>query len=74
MSASFRVYAKYSYLPTKCLSSLFIIGNLSFRYVMYSLFHHGMARPQAGDGGDGLQIWKVATNILNKQWRTKGDR
>jgi len=29
--------------------------------------HHGMARPRFADGGDGLQIWKVAPNILNKQ-------
>jgi hypothetical protein len=29
--------------------------------------HHGMAHPQVADGGDGLQIWKVAANILNKQ-------
>jgi hypothetical protein len=26
--------------------------------------HHGMARPQVADGGDGLQIWRVAANIL----------
>jgi hypothetical protein len=26
-----------------------------------------MARPQVVDGGDGLQIWKLAANILNKQ-------
>jgi hypothetical protein len=26
-----------------------------------------MARPQDADGGDGLQIWRVAVNILNKQ-------
>jgi hypothetical protein len=32
--------------------------------------HHGLARPQVADGGDGLQIWKVAANILNKQSRT----
>jgi hypothetical protein len=32
--------------------------------------HHGMARPQVADGGDGLQIWRVAANILNKQSRT----
>jgi hypothetical protein len=32
--------------------------------------HHGMARPQVADGGDGLQIWRVAANILNKQART----
>jgi hypothetical protein len=25
--------------------------------------HHGMARPQVADGADGLQIWRVATNI-----------
>jgi hypothetical protein len=29
-----------------------------------------MARPQVADRGDGLQIWRVATNILNKQSRT----
>jgi hypothetical protein len=32
--------------------------------------HHGMARPQVADGGDGLQVWKVAANTLNKQSRT----
>jgi hypothetical protein len=29
-----------------------------------------MAPPQVVDGGDGLQIWRVAANILNKQSRT----
>jgi hypothetical protein len=29
-----------------------------------------MARPQVADGGDGLQIWRTAKNILNKQSRT----
>jgi hypothetical protein len=32
--------------------------------------HHGMARPQVADGGDALQVWRVAANILNKQSRT----
>jgi hypothetical protein len=32
--------------------------------------HHGMARPQVADGGDGLQMWRVTGNILNKQSRT----
>jgi hypothetical protein len=32
--------------------------------------HHGMARPQVADGGDGLQIWRVAANIFNKQSRS----
>jgi hypothetical protein len=26
-----------------------------------------MVHPQVADGGDGLQIWRVAVNILNKQ-------
>jgi hypothetical protein len=32
--------------------------------------HRGMARPQVADGGDALQVWRVAANILNKQSRT----
>jgi hypothetical protein len=31
---------------------------------------HGKARPQVAEGGDGLQIWREAANILNKQSRT----
>jgi hypothetical protein len=31
---------------------------------------NGMARPKVADGGDGLQILRVAANILNKQSRT----
>jgi hypothetical protein len=31
--------------------------------------HHGMARPQVADGGDGRQVWRVAANILNKHSR-----
>jgi len=27
----------------------------------------GMVLPQIMDGGDGLQIWRAAMNILNKQ-------
>jgi hypothetical protein len=36
--------------------------------------HHGMARPLIAVGGDGLQIWKVAANILNKQSRRADKR
>jgi hypothetical protein len=32
--------------------------------------HHGMARPQVVDEGGGLQIWRVAANIVNKQLQT----
>jgi hypothetical protein len=39
----------------------------ALRHVRWVPCHHGMALPQVADGGDGLQIWKVAANILNKQ-------
>jgi hypothetical protein len=32
--------------------------------------YHGMARPRVAGGGDGLQIWRVAANILKKQSQT----
>jgi hypothetical protein len=35
-----------------------------------SLVTNGMARLQLADRGDGLQIWRVAENMLNKQSRT----
>jgi hypothetical protein len=31
--------------------------------------HHSMARPQVADGGNTLQVWRVAANTLNKQSR-----
>jgi hypothetical protein len=39
-------------------------------HVRWVLCHHSMAHPQVTDGGDGLQICRVAANILNKQSRT----
>jgi hypothetical protein len=48
--------------------------NVMEKYVHYHVHKspckHGMARPQVADGGDGVQIWWVAANILNKQSRT----
>jgi hypothetical protein len=32
--------------------------------------HHGLARLLVTDGGDGLQTWRTAANILNKQSRS----
>jgi hypothetical protein len=40
------------------------------RHVRWVPSHHGMARPLVADGGDGLQIWWVAANIMNKQSQT----
>jgi hypothetical protein len=33
--------------------------------------HHGLARLRVADGGDGLQIWRAAANIFNKQTQTR---
>jgi hypothetical protein len=51
-------------------------GCLRFRalllaHVKYDPCHQAMARRQVADG-DGLQIWMLAANILNKQSRTAG--
>jgi hypothetical protein len=39
--------------------------------ILYALFFSpilgGMARPHIVNGGDTLQVWRVAVNILNKQ-------
>jgi hypothetical protein len=32
--------------------------------------HHGMAPSQVVDGGEGLQTWRLAANMLNKHSRT----
>jgi hypothetical protein len=34
------------------------------------LCHHSMVCPRVVDAGDGLQIWYIAANILNKQLQT----
>jgi hypothetical protein len=49
---------------------LTFIGSNILEHVTWVPCHHGMARPQFAGGGDGLQVWKVATSILNKQSRT----
>jgi hypothetical protein len=38
-----------------------------FIHVKWVHNHHGMAHPRFADTGDGLQIWRVAANILNKR-------
>jgi hypothetical protein len=56
----------------------FLIFSTNFDFVSFRVIshvkwvhcHHGMARPRVAHRGDGLQIWRVAANILNKQSRT----
>jgi hypothetical protein len=50
-----------------CCFTVFTLSSILIIHVRWVPCHHGMARPQVADGGDGLQIWRVAANILNKQ-------
>jgi hypothetical protein len=73
---------KFIYCVIECYSQ-FIINYINYSsaifavtfdlgmnvHVMWVPCHHGMARPQVADG-EGLQIWRAAANILNKQSRT----
>jgi hypothetical protein len=38
--------------------------------MLVSPCHQDTARLRVADRGDGLQIWRGVTNILNKQFRT----
>jgi hypothetical protein len=40
-----------------------------YSHVKWVHCHHGMTCPRVADRGYGLQIWRVAANILNKQSR-----
>jgi hypothetical protein len=44
--------------------------SLHLNHVEWASCQHGMPRHQVADAGDGHHIWRVATNMLNKQWRT----
>jgi hypothetical protein len=44
---------------------------MNFKYhVRWVPCLHCMGHPQVADGGDALQIWRVATTVLNKQSQT----
>jgi hypothetical protein len=55
------------HLPPFSLSCASLIQSTPLRWVHC---HHSMARLRVANRGDGLQIWRVAANILNKQSRT----
>jgi hypothetical protein len=44
-----------------------ILAIMNACHVKWVHCQHGMAHPRFADRGDGLQIWRVAVNILNKQ-------
>jgi hypothetical protein len=41
-----------------------------FNGPIFVIHPNGLAHPQVADQGDGLQIWRVAANLLNNQSRT----
>jgi hypothetical protein len=49
---------------------IFITNRDYHHHVRWVPCHHSMARPQVADGGNGLQVWRVAANILIKLSRT----
>jgi hypothetical protein len=70
LCSSINVRDQVSY-PYRATGQTLVLNILIFYvYVMWVPCHHGMVRHQVGDGGTGLQIWRVAANILNKQSRT----
>jgi hypothetical protein len=41
-----------------------LIQNIIHMHVKWVLCYNGMAYPQVADGGDSLQMWRVAVNVL----------
>ena len=64
LSLLLRLYLKYR-KQFQIILKMFLLQS-----VFVGPWPHGMARPQVADREDGLQIWGVAANILNKQSRT----
>jgi hypothetical protein len=54
----FMYYEEFYFFLTWLI--LFLIG------IEVGPCHHGMARPVVMNGGDGLQIWGLSANMLNK--------
>jgi hypothetical protein len=52
------------------VTPIFLFVSTINSHVRWVPCRHRMVHPQVADGGDGLQIWRTATNILNKQSRT----
>jgi hypothetical protein len=78
-ATSILIVISANYYPLTVLGPQLLPLSCSLRILWYCTFsghvrwfpcHHGMARPQVSDGGDALQLWREAANILNKQSRT----
>jgi hypothetical protein len=47
-----------------------MVSELCWEPGISHISHRGMVRPRVEDGRDGLQLWRLAANILNKQPRS----
>jgi hypothetical protein len=58
--------------PVMCVVTTcgFCGSSISLHDVVGYPCHYSMARPRVEDGRDGLQLWKLAANMVNKQPRT----
>jgi hypothetical protein len=59
----------HNHVSVNFVSDSNIIAMNSKCHVKWVTCHHGMARPQVAHGGDGLQTWRIAAIIFNKQSR-----
>jgi hypothetical protein len=57
-------------MRTDAVCMALLCERTSGSHVTWVHCHRSMARPRVADRGDGLQIWRVAADILNKQSRT----
>jgi hypothetical protein len=57
---------KTSFIASR-LQSLHIFCDTVIFHVRWIPYRHGMAHPQVVEGGNALQVWREAANILNKQ-------
>jgi len=60
----------YAYSPLVKFPTTLKLLYIASTHVRWIPCHHNMARSQVAGGGEGLQIWRVAANILNKQSQT----
>jgi hypothetical protein len=63
-------FMEYFVTPAFVKTTFHCIESIVRNHVKWVPCHYGMACPQVVDGGQGLQVWRVAANILNKQSRT----
>jgi hypothetical protein len=65
--------AEGTYLLNRCLAMVIFItifAHITEQHVKCMHCHHRMARPQVAGAEDGLELWRVAVKILDKQSAT----